>query len=69
MLLLCRESVQQARETPCHDRYEKHSEKPKLHGSSFLVASSWNPREDVARVRPVGEDVTRMQRGICIRGI
>jgi len=30
----------------------------KFHGSSFLVASSSHPREDVARVGHVGEDVT-----------
>jgi len=38
--------------------------KPKFHGSSFVVASSCHPREDpredVARVGLVGEDVTRM---------
>ena len=41
----------------------------KFHGNSLLVACSWHPREDGARVEHVDEDVTRMLRGNCSRGI
>jgi len=51
--------------------------KLKFHGSSFLVASSRHPRQDVANMsrgnracrRGFHEDATRMLRGNCCRGI
>ena len=44
-------------------------DKLEFHGSSFLVAFPWYPREDVAPVGRVDEDVTRMPRVNFCRGI